>query len=72
MDGIKFKSKTNSPGLHSDRQSLMYPYALVDWSFDEIKDEFHINLQKAKCSDVIIIAGAFNAQIGSLNQTKRY
>ncbi|CAH8648439.1 unnamed protein product [Schistosoma mattheei] len=51
-------------------------YAPTDCSSDEVKDEFYRKLsellQKAKRSDIVLVAGDFNAQIGSLNQTERH
>ncbi|CAH8430348.1 unnamed protein product [Schistosoma haematobium] len=51
-------------------------YALTDCSSDDVKDEFYRKLsellQKAKRSDIVLVAGDFNAQIGSLNQTERH
>ncbi|CAH8485715.1 unnamed protein product [Schistosoma margrebowiei] len=51
-------------------------YAPTDCSSDEVKDEFYRKLsellQKAKRSDIVLVGGDFNAQIGSLNQTERH
>nr|CAX83711.1 endonuclease-reverse transcriptase [Schistosoma japonicum] len=51
-------------------------YAPTDCSPDKLKDEFYRNLcellQKAKHSDIVVVAGDFNAQIGSLDQTERH
>ncbi|KAK4474221.1 hypothetical protein MN116_000067 [Schistosoma mekongi] len=51
-------------------------YAPTDCSLDEVKDEFYRKLSellhRAKHSDLVILAGDFNAQIGSLNQSKRH
>ncbi|CAH8440761.1 unnamed protein product, partial [Schistosoma bovis] len=46
-------------------------YAPTDCSSDEVKDEFY-RIQNAKHSDRVLLAGDFNAQIGSLNQTERH
>ncbi|CAH8595597.1 unnamed protein product [Schistosoma rodhaini] len=49
-------------------------YAPTDCSHDEVKDDFYRKLsellQKAKRSDIVVVAGDFNAQVGSLNQTE--
>ncbi|CAH8658448.1 unnamed protein product [Schistosoma rodhaini] len=51
-------------------------YAPTDCSHDEVKDDFYRKLsellQKAKRSDIVVVAGDFNAQVGSLNQTERH
>lgn len=50
-------------------------YAPTDCSSDEFKDAFYrdlsVLLQNAKRSDVIIIAGDFNAQLGRLNSSEK-
>ncbi|CAH8635224.1 unnamed protein product [Schistosoma curassoni] len=51
-------------------------HAPTDCSSDEVKNEFYRKLsellQKAKRLDIVLVAGDFNAQIGSLNQTERH
>ncbi|KAK4467292.1 hypothetical protein MN116_000315, partial [Schistosoma mekongi] len=51
-------------------------YAPTDCSSDEVKDEFYRKisdpLRKAKRTDVVIMAGDFNAQVGRLDETERH
>ena len=51
-------------------------YAPTDCSHDEVKDDFYRKLsellQKAKRSDIVVVAGDFNARVGSLNQPERH
>ncbi|TNN13054.1 Craniofacial development protein, partial [Schistosoma japonicum] len=51
-------------------------YAPTDCSSDEVKDEFYSKLsdllQKARRSDIIIMAGDFNAQVGRLSENERH
>lgn len=47
-----------------------------DCSSDEVIDGFYSKLfkvrQNAKCSDIVIVVGGFNAQADRINQTRRY
>ncbi|PXX94074.1 hypothetical protein DF185_23100, partial [Marinifilum breve] len=51
-------------------------YSPTDCSSDDVKDEFYRKLsdllRKAKRSDVVIVAGDFNAQIGKLSERERH
>ncbi|CAH8290604.1 unnamed protein product [Heterobilharzia americana] len=50
--------------------------APTDCSSDEVKDEFYRKLSnllsKAKRSDVVVVAGDFNAQVGRLSEAERH
>ncbi|RTG88280.1 uncharacterized protein DC041_0005854 [Schistosoma bovis] len=51
-------------------------YSPTDCSSDDVKDEFYRKLsdllRKAKRSDVVIVAGDFNAQVGKLSDRERH
>ncbi|CAH8453374.1 unnamed protein product [Schistosoma guineensis] len=51
-------------------------YAPTDRNLDEMKGDFYRKLsellQKAKCSNIVLLADDFNAQVGRLNQAERH
>ncbi|CAH8452631.1 unnamed protein product [Heterobilharzia americana] len=51
-------------------------HAPTDCSSNEVKDEFYRKLSslllEVKCSDMVVVEGHFNAQLGRLTQTERH
>lgn len=56
--------------------NIFFAYAPTDHSPDEVKDKFYRKLpkllHKARHSSIVLVAGGFNAQVGSLNQRERH
>ncbi|RTG85806.1 uncharacterized protein DC041_0013076 [Schistosoma bovis] len=67
--------------IRKDRDTLrclfvVSAYSPTDCSADDVKDEFYRKLSdlllKARRSDVVIVAGDFNAQVGKLSDRERH
>lgn len=55
--------------------SIVFAYALTDYSSDDKNDTFYkklSNLQNTKCSNVVVVAGKSNTQVRRLTQAGRH
>ncbi|KAH9583805.1 Craniofacial development protein 2 [Schistosoma haematobium] len=63
-------------GRHTRRcLFVVSAYSPTDCSSDDVKDEFYrklSDLRKARRTDVVIVAGDFNAQVGKLSERERH
>ena len=68
--------RVNSSRLKRRALFVISAYAPTDCSTSEVKDEFYRELsqllQNVRATDVVVVAGDFNAQLGRLDESERY